>query len=492
MQNQTYQIFDHFYIFSFDKEQTNPNKNPISKLVKNIFSFPNLQKDEFQEKIKQFCYPNISSIKNEQNQKSENFTFVLTGGTGSRIYGITRRYQKKKSQEIESMCFLTQLPLLNIFYEILNQIEMKEIQDSNSLLSLLTSLSNQPIPQPGETLGFNFSNAKTGRNQEIKIQRSDTLLGDIDVSTIFTKLDSRLILCLFASLLFERRIIFISSNIETISNIIHASVSLLQPFQWHHVFIPILPESLIDTACSPMPIIIGIHSNLVPIVDSLPLDEVVFVDLDKNSIEFDPADIALIPSGRATKLIKAMKKQQTLFKKNKPCEFQLIIEEFVEFFITILQNYSSYINYNEHIKSHVFDVDTFISEKKKQIKKFLEAFRHTQMFEVWCREREIMTSSGLNDQSKSSKKTEKNQGKRFGSFFSKKNKNKQDENQSQSKSLKTKIKEKFKNIRSKKNKESDQEISEKESDQEINQTKLNQEEINQNKLNQEEIKSKQI
>lgn len=47
-----------------------------------------------------------------------------------------------------------------------------------------------------------------------------------------------------------------------------------------HIFIPVLPESLLDYLSAPMPFLVGVHSSLLPKIYKLGLEEVVFCDLD--------------------------------------------------------------------------------------------------------------------------------------------------------------------------------------------------------------------
>ncbi len=62
---------------------------------------------------------------------------------------------------------------------------------------------------------------------------------------------------------------------------LQACVALLYPFTWQHVFIPVLPASLIDMCCAPMPFVVGVLSSYLPEVMKLPLDDVLMVDLDQ-------------------------------------------------------------------------------------------------------------------------------------------------------------------------------------------------------------------
>lgn len=99
------------------------------------------------------------------------------------------------------------------------------------------------------------------------------------------------IIYLFESLLVESRVIFISKSLEKLSSCINAANAMLNPFSWQYVFIPVLPSSLLDYCCAPMPFIIGILANSYPKLMNLPLEEVVFIDLDKRTFSPHPQAI---------------------------------------------------------------------------------------------------------------------------------------------------------------------------------------------------------
>ena len=50
-------------------------------------------------------------------------------------------------------------------------------------------------------------------------------------------------------------------------------MTLLYPFEWQHIFIPLLPRALLSYICAPMPFLIGVHANDVEEMLSLPLEE---------------------------------------------------------------------------------------------------------------------------------------------------------------------------------------------------------------------------
>lgn len=59
---------------------------------------------------------------------------------------------------------------------------------------------------------------------------------------------------------------------------------IMNRFAWHHIFIPVLPLSLVDYCSAPMPFVIGLHSSLMLSIIKMPLSEVVYVDLDRDQV----------------------------------------------------------------------------------------------------------------------------------------------------------------------------------------------------------------
>lgn len=67
---------------------------------------------------------------------------------------------------------------------------------------------------------------------------------------------------IFASMLFERRIIFTSKKLYRLSACVQSANAVLYPMNWQHIFIPVLPQSLIDYLLAPMPYLIGLPHSL--------------------------------------------------------------------------------------------------------------------------------------------------------------------------------------------------------------------------------------
>ena len=113
------------------------------------------------------------------------------------------------------------------------------------------------------------------RNEEALPPNMDLLFRLLTVDDIVT-----LITCL----LLEKRVIITAKKLSTLSACIHAASSLLYPFVWQHIFIPLIPSNLLSFCCAPMPYFIGVNSQQLDSVLSLPLDETLLVNLDEGTL----------------------------------------------------------------------------------------------------------------------------------------------------------------------------------------------------------------
>ena len=69
-------------------------------------------------------------------------------------------------------------------------------------------------------------------------------------------------LVIFASMLYERRIIFISRRLSRLSACVQAANAIIYPMHWQHIYIPVLPKHLIDYLLAPMPFLIGVPTPI--------------------------------------------------------------------------------------------------------------------------------------------------------------------------------------------------------------------------------------
>ena len=227
--------------------------------------------------------------------RAEHFTFTLTDEDGERVYGICMRildagkggrydYSRRARH---CLCVVTKNPFFVMFRSMLLQIHSMVLLDqSNDLVSscqwhFLDQVYRHSVPAtkkdhiavPRSIPHFRFTPfflsphaTSTGSSQSIA-----PLLEALGIEDLFLILSA--ILC-------ENRIIFVATEMDTLSTAVHAAAAMLLPFKWQHIFIPLLPSRLITYAASPVPFVIGVRRYLLPQLMKEALSDVIIVDAD--------------------------------------------------------------------------------------------------------------------------------------------------------------------------------------------------------------------
>uniref|UniRef100_A0A8B9D0T3 DENN domain containing 1A n=1 Tax=Anser cygnoides TaxID=8845 RepID=A0A8B9D0T3_ANSCY len=217
------------------------------------------------------------------SQVGQNFTFVLTDIDSKQRFGFCRLSSGAKS----CFCILSYLPWFEVFYKLLNVLaDYSAKGQDNQRSELLETLHKLTIPEPGTSVHLGV------------------------VSTCFS-VDVNNMLHLYASMLYERRILICCSKLSTLTACIHGSAAMLYPMFWQHVYIPVLPPHLLDYCCAPMPYLIGIHLSLMEKVRSMALEDVVILNVDTNTLETPFDDLQSLPNDVVSALKSRLKKVST-------------------------------------------------------------------------------------------------------------------------------------------------------------------------------------
>ncbi|CDQ79752.1 unnamed protein product [Oncorhynchus mykiss] len=67
-----------------------------------------------------------------------------------------------------------------------------------------------------------------------------------NLTEYFVAVDVNNMLHLYVSMLYERRILIRCSKLSTLTAYVHGSAAMMYPMYWQHVYIPVLPQHLID------------------------------------------------------------------------------------------------------------------------------------------------------------------------------------------------------------------------------------------------------
>ncbi|XP_068191708.1 DENN domain-containing protein 1A isoform X2 [Antennarius striatus] len=250
--------------------------------------------------VPKFCFPfNKDSL--TVNQVGQNFTFVLTDIESKQRFGFCRL----SSGAHTCYCILSYLPWFEVFYKLLNILADYTIKGQEcQWQELLVSLHSLRIPEPGVPvhLGMHsfFTVPDTGDLPSIPENRN--------LTEYFVAVDVNNMLHLYASMLYERRILICCSKLSTLTACVHGSAAMLYPMHWQHVYIPVLPPHLLDYCCAPMPYLIGLHSSLTERVRALALDDVVLLNVDTNTLESPYDDLQSLPNDVVSSLKSRLKK----------------------------------------------------------------------------------------------------------------------------------------------------------------------------------------
>uniref|UniRef100_A0ABI7XFZ4 UDENN domain-containing protein n=1 Tax=Felis catus TaxID=9685 RepID=A0ABI7XFZ4_FELCA len=262
-----------------------------------------LQDQEVLQTLTKFCFPfYVDSL--TVSQVGQNFTFVLTDIDSKQRFGFCRLSSGAKS----CFCILSYLPWFEVFYKLLNILaDYTTKGQENQWNELLETLHKLPIPDPGVSVHLSVHSYFTVPDT----RELPSIPENRNLTEYFVAVDVNNMLHLYASMLYERRILIICSKLSTLTACIHGSAAMLYPMFWQHVYIPVLPPHLLDYCCAPMPYLIGIHLSLMEKVRNMALDDVVILNVDTNTLETPFDDLQSLPNDVISSLKNRLKKVST-------------------------------------------------------------------------------------------------------------------------------------------------------------------------------------
>ncbi|XP_069732310.1 DENN domain-containing protein 2C [Phaenicophaeus curvirostris] len=348
--------------------------------------------------IPKFCFPDPKDWFPASDLKSETFSFVLTGEDGSRWFGYCKKLlpEGKGKRLPEVYCIVSRLGCFNLFSKILDEVEKRREMSPALVHPFMRSVMEAPFPAPGRTITVKSYLPGAG-NEVMELCRPlDSRLEHVDFECLFQCLSVSHLIRVFASLLLERRVIFVADNLSTLSKCGHAAVATLYPFTWQHTYIPVLPASMIDIVCSPTPFLIGILPCSLPQLWDLPVEEVLIVDLRADKFLQEVSDEGeILPHKLQAALIQILEERSEILS-HEQIDAQgavplnsLVSEAFVQFFVEIIGHYSLHMSVTEK-GERVFQREPFRkSHVSRSVRHFLHFFMETQMFAGFIQEREL-------------------------------------------------------------------------------------------------------
>lgn len=257
------------------------NGQSDGKKIKAEIKFPSKlsPKDEAEldpDSVALMCFPDgtpsvaLENIETESNVKSAFHTFVITKQDGSRLYGstlvVTTIQGIVNGPRVKAYCLLSAIPFVVPMYQLLLYFWESKCEPS----TLVQRICNLKVPSKGKYLKLMLPpipssmdrslNSRT--NHEVFIYRGTTEypIFDYSLRKLFKDILSPAnFLKVLSAALLEYQILIISRDYKKLMMVSESLITLLHPFKWQHVYVPILPAKLgFHYLDAPTPYIMGI------------------------------------------------------------------------------------------------------------------------------------------------------------------------------------------------------------------------------------------
>uniref|UniRef100_A0A4W6D3J5 DENN domain containing 5A n=1 Tax=Lates calcarifer TaxID=8187 RepID=A0A4W6D3J5_LATCA len=197
------------------------------------------------------------------------------------------------------ICLITPMAFAQACRKVLQQLHQAVTSPQPPPLPLESYIFNilyeVPLPPSGRSLKF------SGVYGPVVCQRPSTSelpLFDFAIGEMFNLLGVENVLQLFTCALLEMQILLYSQHYQRLMTVAESITALMFPFQWQHVYVPILPASLLHFLDAPVPYLMGLHSNGQDDRTKLELPQeanLCFVDIDNHFIEL-PEELPQFPN----------------------------------------------------------------------------------------------------------------------------------------------------------------------------------------------------
>ncbi|CAB4056831.1 DENND1 [Lepeophtheirus salmonis] len=367
------------HIFDVFVEVVGPNEEGADPWI--LQTFPHTVSRDSLKSVPQFVYPCELEIHTVQN-----FSFVLTKDDAKWTFGFCRQSPDAET----SLVILSSLPWHDTFYKVLNYAaELMHRAEANDLFEFLAAVHEAPIPKPETTFLVSWGVAPGQKDFTCKIPDHldlPSIPENRNLTEYYNAVGIHSMLVVFASMLYERRVIIVSRKLSRLSACVQAANSIIYPMQWQHIYIPILSKQLMDYLSAPMPFLIGVPTPIFERARMNEIGDAVILNADENQIRTPFADLESLPVDVSNNLKKSLKSHKDLLGDS-------VARAFLHALVHLIGGYRDALKCrpNENI---TFDEDSFIHSRSPTLQPFLEQMLQLQIFQQFIEERLNLLNSG--------------------------------------------------------------------------------------------------
>ncbi|KAL1518245.1 hypothetical protein ABEB36_001894 [Hypothenemus hampei] len=337
------------------------------------------QDEEVLKAVPKFAYPYKF-----ENLVIQHYSFVLTDLESKWTYGFCRHDPKSET----AIVVLSYLPWHHSFYKFLDiTAVLMHSTRTEDLSEFLSTLYNARIAEPGRKMMVTVNQGQNVFEVDVpKPFQLPSIPKNRNLTEYYNAVESQNMMIIFASMLYERRIIFTSNRLMRLSACVQSANDIIYPMIWQHIFIPLLPLSLVDYLLAPMPFLIGVPEEVMKKVSRSEIGDVVILDADKNTVETPFDDLNNLPQDVITTLRKQLRNKSSQLGDG-------VSRAFLQALVQLIGGYRDALKFQPGQRV-TFDEDRFIETRPVTVQPFLKEMLRLQIFQQFIEERLTMLNTG--------------------------------------------------------------------------------------------------
>ena len=280
----------------------------------------------------------------------------------------------------KAICLSSKYAYIENCGELLRHIYKSSLASDSPLEGLIASVMDIPEPDRGSQVQYPLPDTLLTFTRP-----GVTSLWPIPQCTrLFTLLRPETVLQIWSCLMLERKVVLHSSDISVLTPVTVALTSLLYPYHWNHILVPVLPDSLSPFLETVVPYLIGTASASL-LAQTPP--EAVIVYLDTGTIH--SSEPLLQPSTPLSKrLLKRLKPLSSLYHRETPdSDLSLPVQNaFLHLQCQLIQDYTDYMDLPSPGTTGTYiNLPQYIDRHKGE--RFLGEFLQTGLFAGFIEDR---------------------------------------------------------------------------------------------------------
>ncbi|XP_076265053.1 DENN domain-containing protein 1A-like isoform X1 [Rhynchophorus ferrugineus] len=354
-----------------------PSENKEAWIIQ---QYPDKYKDQDSLKsVPQFAYPYKF-----ENTVIQHYSFVLTDLEGKWTFGFCRHDPKSET----AIVILSYLPWHQAFYKFLDTTAvLMHSSRTEDLSEFLSTVYNTKIVEPGKEFAISFNRGQSTFIVDVpRPFQLPSIPENRNLTEYYNAVDINNMMLIFASMLYERRIIFTSKQLKRLSACVQSANDIIYPMIWQHIFIPVLPQSLVECLLAPMPFLIGVPEDVFKKVIRSEIGDVVVLDADSNTVDTPFDDLNNLPQDVITSLRKQLRNKSAVLGDG-------VSRAFLRALVQLIGGYRDALKFQAGQKV-TFDEERFIETRPVSLQPFLRKMLQLQIFQQFIEERLMMLNTG--------------------------------------------------------------------------------------------------